>query len=126
MNFCCKNMVDQIRRQDNPEPNDEPASLAYDAVERMFGCYITRKETLLESCIEPISYCPFCGAKLPVWLYDEYIGELEKSLSKEQYEKLFYYKEEGSLREIPVLDRNKIPEEFKEFKTDEWWIKRGL
>ena len=44
--------------------------------------------------------------------YDEFMSRA----SSEIYPKTHAY----------CLDRDKIPEEFKEFRTDEWWIKRGL
>jgi hypothetical protein len=54
-------------------------------------------------------YCPYCGAELPRNLYegDEYCDALEEAVGKEYCD----IKEEG------------IPEEFK---SDEWWRKRGL
>ena len=118
-------MEDQIRRQNNPKLNDDPASLLYEPVERLFGLYMERGTTVIESSIEPIYYCPFCGTKLPTWLgeNEEYAIALEKAIGYDGYKALLY---EHPKTHAYCLDRDKIPEEFKEFKTDEWWIKRGL
>lgn len=56
--FCCDRMEDQIRRQNNPRQNDDPASLVYEPIERLYGLYIERGKTIMESDIEPINYCP--------------------------------------------------------------------
>jgi hypothetical protein len=56
-----------------------------------------------------ILYCPWCSSKLPKPLGDEWEEELQKALKIDQPLK----EEEKHL--IPV-----------EFKTDEWWKKRGL
>ena len=56
----------------------------------------------------PILYCPWCGKKVPKDLDQEWGETLEK--------------EYGLTREAR-RDDSKIPEEFK---TDEWWKKRGL
>jgi hypothetical protein len=53
-------------------------------------------------------YCPWCGTKLPEDLIDEWGETLEREYGLTEKER-----DEGS----------KIPEEFK---TDEWWKKRGL
>jgi hypothetical protein len=52
-------------------------------------------------------YCPWCGTSLP--------KDLSESLA------LVLQKEYGI--EDVIFDREKIPPEFK---TDEWWKKRGL
>ena len=122
MNFCCENMEEAIRRQNNPEPSDLPEVLMYDPVERLYGYYLTQRKVINDSLIRPIYYCPFCGSKLPAWLggeKDEYNIELEKTLGREGYEALFYERADVGW----CLDRAKTP---KEFQTDEWWIKRGL
>jgi hypothetical protein len=60
------------------------------------------------SAIQLIDYCPWCGTKLPVSLNDEYISILD------EYGIDDYFDEE-QLKRLPP-----------EFKTDEWWKKRGL
>ena len=54
-----------------------------------------------------IKYCPFCGAKMPEHLCGEREDELEKAVGKSRCD----------------ITDDEIPEEFK---TDEWWKKRGL
>ena len=58
------------------------------------------------SAEQAMVFCPWCGKKLPKDLGDEWFFILE-----EQYN-----------LDVSV-DKSKIPEEFK---TDEWWKKRGL
>lgn len=55
-----------------------------------------------------ITFCPWCGAKLP------------KSLGKEWCQLI---KEEFGIEDIFKEEWDKLPQEFK---TDEWWRKRGL
>ena len=59
-------------------------------------------------------YCPFCGAKMPTNLSisdeygnDPYSDAIEKAVGKDYCD----------------ITEDEIPEEFK---TDEWWKKRGL
>jgi hypothetical protein len=52
-----------------------------------------------------IFHCPWCGAKLPENLGDKWFEEVEKALGTDDFEP----------RNAP-----------KEFKSDEWWKKRGL
>lgn len=61
-----------------------------------------------------LGYCPYCGTKLPInrlsiYEYGEsiYFAEIEKAVGKEFCD----------------ITEDEIPEEFK---TDEWWKKRGL
>ena len=80
-----------------------------------------RVYSLLLDCLDPeynqpvsIEFCPFCGTRLAdagriedawyMYLEDEY--KITQELN-EDWEHFF----------------NRVPEEFK---TDEWWIKRGL
>jgi hypothetical protein len=81
--------------------NDQYSGIDYDS---NFRRYYTNK-----SDAEPgrvISFCPFCGEKLP------------KELSKECVSIL-----DDLLGEWESWNDPRIPEEFK---TDEWWKKRGL
>jgi hypothetical protein len=57
-----------------------------------------------------ITYCQFCGTKMPKELSDEWLDVLEK---------------EYGLTDVSPGDYNdlRIPPEFW---TDEWWKKRGL
>lgn len=54
-------------------------------------------------------YCPWCGKKLPDSLRDEYFESLEK--------------EYGIDDPFDKKQAKQVPEEFK---SDEWWKKRGL
>ena len=71
------------------------------------------REYYLEATIGPggrqINFCPYCGATLPQGLSDIWFDVLEKEYG---------------------LDNPAGPEQEKkvpaEFKTDEWWKKRGL
>jgi hypothetical protein len=56
---------------------------------------------------QPIVFCPWCSEKLPKDLNQEWEYILEK---------------EYGIKE-PGFNQDKIPPEFK---TDEWWKKRGL
>ena len=57
---------------------------------------------------ESMQYCPWCGTKLP--------KDLDGVWSK-------VLREEYGIIDPNVTERDKIPSEFK---TDEWWKKRGL
>jgi hypothetical protein len=71
---------------------------------------ITREYSfpLLDTTHQLIQFCPWCGTKLPKDLNDEW----EEIVAKEFGVTQLYYR---------YMD--KIPPEFK---TDEWWKKRGL
>ena len=97
MKFCCS----EIKRfLDNP---DDPVS--YNKVFREF--YIDCEGT--EICLT-LDYCPWCGNKFPNSLRNEYFEILDNE-----------YSIDISISEIKT--HKNIPEEFK---TDEWWKKRGL
>ena len=68
--------------------------------------YINTKNPIV---IYIISHCPWCGKKLPSNLTDKWFEILEKEYNLDDPDS----KEQAKL----------VPEEFK---TDEWWIKRGL
>ena len=55
-------------------------------------------------------YCPWCGVKVPKNLRHEFFDTLEQEYNIET-------------TAFDYMDRTDIPEEFK---TDEWWKKRGL
>ena len=66
--------------------------------------------------------CPWCGKKFPFSLVDKYIDILLK-----EYEILFYpvtgkYFNNSEKTSLPYEVKD-VPEEFK---SDEWWKKRGL
>lgn len=60
-----------------------------------------------KSIIQRIDFCPWCGIKLPTDLREEFFDILDKEYNLDTL----------------CLDKRKIP---KEFRSDEWWKKRGL
>ena len=86
----------------------EIAIQKYEAIEfeeYMRGYYLP---TSPGGVILGLDFCPFCGQNLG------------KCLNSEYYDILF---KEYGLEFPETLDVDKVPEEFK---TDEWWRKRGL
>lgn len=63
----------------------------------------------LQDAVQLIYYCPWCGKKLPVGLDEKFDEVLEKEYNIDCY--------------IDAEESGILPEEFK---TDEWWKKRGL
>ncbi len=100
---CCENLITSIQRNEfRIYPQFRGVCYyIWDEVDKKYGEYFMR-------------YCPFCGAKMPKILYgiDEngnspYSDALEEALGKDFCD----------------IKPEEIPEEFK---TDEWWKKRGL
>jgi hypothetical protein len=58
---------------------------------------------------QQIFFCPWCGIKLPESLEEIYYEILEK--------------EHGIAQGLDIQNDRRIP---KEFKSNEWWKKRGL
>ena len=95
MIYCCESMKYTIE--------DPRICIKYDQRYKEF--YVETKESVV---IYVINYCPWCATKLP------------KSLNNKWFEIL---EEECSLDDPDSKEQSKlIPEEFK---TDEWWKKRG-
>ena len=99
--FCC----DALQRYIEDE------QMIYDPVTRSVEFYINDKvwaghddfSTKAICC-----FCPFCGTELPKSLYGiPYCDALEEAVGKDYCD----------------IKPEEIPEEFK---TDEWWKKRGL
>jgi hypothetical protein len=61
------------------------------------------------NAVQGIDHCPWCGKKLPASLRDKWFEVLEKE----------YNLDDPNSKEQEKL----VPQEFK---TDEWWVKRGL
>ena len=80
--------------------------IAYDAQQRMYCCITPKHEANV--CI---LRCPLCGKKFPKNLCKEFYKELSKIVGR----KITYTYTE--------YDWNTLPEEFK---SEEWWRKRGL
>ena len=90
---CCKGMIDDLF--------DEVCE--FDITYRRFYIHLISK---YEDYWQTLTYCPYCGAKLPN-LSDEYEYALEEALGKDYCD----------------IKSDEIPNEFK---TDEWWKKRHL
>lgn len=96
MNYCCESMQRYVKKGEFKYHPKYRAVCAY--------CKNEREYTYEQFCM---GYCPFCGERLPSHLYYEYANVLEQSVGKEYCD----------------ITEDEIPEEFK---TDEWWKKRGL
>jgi hypothetical protein len=125
MKYCCEHLKDKI---EEGAAFTQSKLIIYDAPRRSYGIVDEKGEGL--SYI-PMTYCPFCGTKFPpdlvekwsdvIWeeLGPEYLIESEAEAQK------FLCKYQG--REyIPDPDLPKAKPLPEEFKTDEWWKKRGL
>lgn len=93
---CCNFMTKSLE--------DNRIGINYCSVDRDYSIYC-----LYSNSQYRIDYCPFCGLKLPSSLVQEYMNILEKE-----------YGIENPYDEV-VMEN--VPEEFK---SDEWWKKRGL
>lgn len=94
MVFCCTDLAAALC--------DERISIKYEP--RLREYWLVAKEKDMT-----ITFCPWCGHKLPKELRNEFFEEIELVLDK---------------NEVNIWDtKAKIPPEFK---TDEWWKKRGL
>jgi hypothetical protein len=98
--YCCSRFERGIREKNE---RTEGKSIFYDPPRRAY-MILAKKYRSAKMVIE---YCPFCGKKLPKLLYDEYWETLAKEHGEEYY-----------------VNCDKKPP--KEFRTDEWWKKRGL
>lgn len=100
MNYCCDYM--------NIFINDPRVPIKY--IPRLREYYIPSIEFGAETrVIQVVYHCPWCGAKLPESVRDQYFDILESEYHLELNPDM--HEQEG------------FPEEFK---TDEWWKKRGL
>ena len=99
MDFCCIDMERCVDRD----------YMVCDPVRGIFCCYIKDERHYGKNGYGQVAmcYCPFCGAELHKYLLEEYRDELEKAVGKEYCD----------------IKEDEIPEEFK---SDEWWKKRGL
>ena len=79
--------------------NEGKVGISYCDQERLYSINLKSSGGL-----QAIYYCPWCSSKLPKDLGDEWFDTLEELGFENPYD-----------QEIP-----------KEFKTDEWWKKRGL
>ena len=102
--FCCEEMFFHLFRS---EKNASELHFDYYPVFREY--FIDYKEEC-GGGIQLINYCSWCGKMLPSSLREEFFNTLEKE-----------YKIETSIG--GYKGREDIPQEFK---SDEWWKKRGL
>jgi len=111
--FCCKYMkmhVDDFLYKKLDGYDIAKSRIWYDPQHRSYGLmnYTGDWDDVHPSWME---YCPFCGKKLPKELDDD---DMDPYLMKE------YGWTEDDCWGYP---RRELPDEFK---TDEWWKKRGL
>ncbi|MCP4343986.1 MAG: hypothetical protein GY795_00490 [Desulfobacterales bacterium] len=97
MEHCCNEMVNTLEQDE--------LHFGYNPVRRNY--FIDYRKEFGEGSAYRIKYCPWCRAKLP-----KPLGEKRLELLDEIF---------GDYDEITHADQ--LPEEFK---TDEWWKKRGL
>jgi hypothetical protein len=83
---------------------DSKVPLEYYPIAREYGIKLRGS-----SAIQLFDYCPWCGSKLPGSLRDEFFNIL-----KVEY---------GVYTDFDIKADPKISQEFK---SDEWWKKRGL
>lgn len=95
MEYCCEDMMYAVEGGYFP---GWPSVVLYTSKIRSYGIVINDNP---DNQIF-LTYCPFCGKKLPEDLADEYFDAIRDSTGK-------------SLDPLP-----------EEFETDEWWKKRGL
>jgi len=103
--FCCDRMEYQALelKQDKKVKNH---SVVYDQCWREYMMGFIYHERPHLAC--EIHSCPWCGTKLPSSLADKWFEVL---------------KEEYGIEDPSDEDRDRVPTEFR---TDEWWKKRGL
>lgn len=83
---------------------DPRIPLKYYPIVREYGLILKNS-----SAIQLIFYCPWCGEKLPESLRNKFFEILNNEYEIE-----------------PELDIKNDPNIPEEFKSDEWWKKRGL
>ena len=88
---------------------DPRIPIYYDSTYREYYIPLLKKNRNIITAAQCIDYCPWCGTKLPKSVREEWFDILEKEYGIDHPR----YDEQEKL----------IPEEFK---TDEWWKKRGL
>lgn len=93
---CCKSMDVLLK--------DPKMPLEYFSISREYGIPLPGS-----SAIQLLIYCPWCGKKLPAGLRKTLYNILEEEYCIEA--------------DFGLIDDPKVP---LEFKSDEWWKKRGL
>ena len=107
MKFCCDTMQRYV----------DEHNLVYEPQFRRVTFYIKSNDTTgyqPEYYRSACFYCPYCGAQMP-----KNLAAVDESGSDPYSDAL----EEAVGKEFCDITEDEIPEEFK---TDEWWKKRGL
>lgn len=99
MIHCCEQMQTSV--------DDERVQIGYEPIYREYFIPLLYKGKII--AIQCLNCCPWCAKKLPTNLTDEWFEILQKEYGLDDPDS----KEQSKL----------VPEEFK---TDEWWKKRGL
>jgi hypothetical protein len=87
-------------------------TIVYNQIYRCFAYYIHRELPSFQT----ISFCPFCGTKLPTDLDGEFDSAVFEILGQTGMELIAAHKSF-------INPNKKLPQEFQ---TDEWWKTRGL
>ena len=104
---CCTSFRHFATFRNDPEPG---AIILYEPVTRTFSSPFGNSSEK-GMCVS-IHYCPFCGKKFPEELEEKWWKTLENELGIVRLnDELF----EDFTKRVP-----------SEFRTDEWWKKRGL
>ena len=107
---CCKRMWKEIESFNNEILNTDgtlESTIWYEETTRTYHILSFKRPGDCEGW--PIDYCPFCGAKLPTQL------DPEDYILQEYGEDYLRYTSDPEYKAPP-----------EEFKSDEWWKKRGL
>lgn len=108
MVFCCEKMKQQALELKQNE-KEKSHTVTYDQSWRTYTISFVYYDSDAASDMAcEIHYCPWCGYKLPNELTDKWFEVL---------------KEEYGIEDPSEEDKDRVPEEFR---TDEWWKKRGL
>lgn len=99
--FCC-NIMDYYV---DPTFSKEHELISYDLETRSYSFILHGYN---KGAYQTINYCPWCGTKVPERLSEEWCKVI---------------KEKFGLDNVFAEEWAALPEEFK---TDEWWKKRGL
>lgn len=107
MTWCCSKLSTEVLeiKSKNRKVNH---SIIYDEAWRDFAIKCIYCDVGNGLMLVDIIYCPWCGTQLPNRLSDEWYDVLSS---------------EYGIEDPTDKDRDKVPPEFK---TDEWWKKRGL
>lgn len=103
--ICCQRMKYCLK----DERESKSSNIIYIEKIRSYRIYAYMGLSHKRVTVDSIYYCPWCGAKLPAELSDQYYQEIENL--------------NLPLTKVDSIDRRYIPQEYR---TDMWWKKRGL